>query len=440
MSVLHDIAYLAAGAVIAPVMAYKHFRHGKYRGDWAARFGRAAPGIAPAPGAPHRPTILIHAVSVGEVNATRLLVERLRERHADRIRIVISATTDTGIARARQLYSNGAAEVVRYPFDLSGAVRRFLDIVKPDAVALMELEIWPNFAAECERRNIPLAVINGRLSERSFRGYRRFRPIVRPMFASLAAAAVQDADYAERFAAMGTPADRVTVTGTMKWDTAPGSNVPGGDAMATAMGIDRAKPLIVCGSTGPGEEALFVQHIVDAFPQCQVLMAPRKPERFDEAAIALGQPVRRTQCLDGTVRQLDGRRVFLLDTMGELRKAYALADVVVVGRSFCPLFGSDMMEPIALGKPVVIGPNTGDFADTMTQLLAGDGIIQVTDGPSLTQAVGRLLADPARAAQLAENGRHVIRENQGATDRHVALIEKLLALKSPIRNPQSEIQ
>ncbi|MHB1157840.1 MAG: 3-deoxy-D-manno-octulosonic acid transferase [Phycisphaerales bacterium] len=437
MSVLHDIAYLVAGVAIAPVMAYRHFRRGKYRGDWPARFGR----VTLASDTPHRRIVLIHAVSVGEVNAARLLVQRLHERHADRIRIVISATTDTGIARARQLYSNGQADVVRYPFDLSGAVRRFLDAVKPDAVALMELEIWPNFAAECERRDIPLAVINGRLSERSFRGYRRFRPFVRPMFASLTAAAVQDAAYAERFAAMGTPADRVTVTGTMKWDTAAlVDGVPGSDALAAAMDIDRAKPLIVCGSTGPGEESLFVQHIVDAFPQAQVIMAPRKPERFDEAANAMGRPVRRTQCPDGAVRQPDGRRVFLLDTMGELRKAYTLADVVVVGRSFCPLFGSDMMEPIALGKPVVIGPNTGDFADTMNQLLAGDGIIQVADGPALTQAVGRLLADSARAAQLAENGRNVIRQNQGATDRHVQLIETLLALKSKIENRKSEIQ
>ncbi|MFA7236990.1 MAG: glycosyltransferase N-terminal domain-containing protein [Phycisphaeraceae bacterium] len=438
MSVLYDIAYLTAGLAVAPVMAYKRLRYGKYRGDWAARFGRADLPAAsgPAPGSPHRPTVLIHAVSVGEVNATRLLVERLRTRHADRIRIIISATTDTGIARARQLYSNGAAEVVRYPFDLSGAVRRFLDIVKPDAVALMELEIWPNFAAECKRRNIPLAVINGRLSERSFRGYRRFRGLLRSMFASLAAAAVQDAAYAERFAAMGTPVDRISVTGTMKWDTAViTDDVTGSDALADAMGIDRNKPLIVCGSTGPGEEALFVKHLVEKLPAGQMLMAPRKPERFDEAASAMGQPVRRTQCPDGTVRQPDDRRVFLLDTMGELRKAYTLADVVVVGRSFCPLFGSDMMEPIALGKPVVIGPNTGDFADTMNQLLAGDGILQVAApgsriGPSLTQAVGGLLANPARAAQLAENGRNVIRNNQGATDRHVQLIEKLLALQS----------
>jgi len=421
MSLLRDLAYLLLAIVTAPLWAFYLLRTGKHRTDWKQRFGHT--NVTPN----DRPTVLIHAVSVGEVNATRQLVCQLQARYRDELRIVISATTNTGIARARSLYET-RCDVVRFPFDFSRSVGRFLDQVQPDVVVLMELEIWPNFMAAAAKRGIPVAVINGRLSERSYRGYRRFRPIVRGMFARLAAVGAQDQAYADRFIGLGTPADRVTVTGTMKWDTAViADDVPGADVLAQAMGIRDDLPLIVCGSTGPGEEALFKQKLADltdaADRPVQLLMAPRKPERFDEAAAALGPVVRRS----AGHRASDGQRIFLLDTMGELTKAYAPADVVVVGRSFSPQYGSDMMEPIALGKPTVIGPNTSDFADTMAKLREGDGIVQVADGDALRDAVKQLLHDRDRATRLAVNGRNVIRANQGATARHVELIERLLA-------------
>jgi 3-deoxy-D-manno-octulosonic-acid transferase len=297
-------------------------------------------------------------------------------------------------------------------------------------VALVELELWPNFVHECRRRQIPLAVINGRLSPRSFRRYRLIRSLVRPMFASLSFAAVQDEAYADRFIALGAPADRVHVTGTMKWDTASiADHVPGSAELAAAMGVDRDRPLIVCGSTGPGEEALMIEalgSLTDSSGRrVQLMIVPRKPERFEDVAEVLDQPTRRSACPDGTTRQPDDRGLFLLDTMGELRKAYALADVVVVGRSFSPQYGSDMMEPIALGKPTVIGPNTSDFADQMQRLLAGDGIIQVPDASALRQAAEQLLGTE-RGVELAANGRNVILACQGATRRHAELLHAML--------------
>lgn len=424
MTVLRDLIYAVVAVAVTPFLLWSMWTKRKHRTGWRGRFGHAE---LPAD---VRKTVLIHAVSVGEVNATRTLVQALADKHGDRLRIVVSATTDTGFARANDLYG-GDHHVVRYPLDFSWMVRRFLNAVQPDVVLLMELELWPGFVAACVKRRIPVAVINGRLSERSFRGYRRFKPIIGPTFAGLSAACVQDEAYARRFAAMGVIADRLHVTGTMKWDTAERVDVVDGmDELADALGIDRDRPLIVCGSSGPGEEAMFVDQLGEladaAGRPVQLLIAPRKPERFDEAAAAIGECVRRSRHLDGR-RAVDGASRFLLDSIGDLRKAYALADVAVVGRSFCPLYGSDMIEPIALGKATVIGPNTSDFADSMSALLAGEGIVQVADGRQLREQVRRLL-DPAESAALGERGRAVIRDQRGATQRHLEWTERLLGL------------
>jgi 3-deoxy-D-manno-octulosonic-acid transferase len=450
-----DIAYAAAALATCPFWGVKMLRTGKWRTDWPARFGRVTPptppnragavsdGPLPADARPR--TLLLHAVSVGEVNAIRLLVRQLHAQAGPNLRIVISATTDTGIARARSLFEP-THTVVRFPFDFSFAVRRFLDAVRPDAVALVELELWPNFTAACARRQIPLVVINGRLSDRSFTGYQRFRPFVRPMFARLRAAAVQTPDYARRFAALGTPANQVCVLDTMKWDTAEIADpdqVPGAAALAAALGLDRTRPIIVAGSTGPGEEKFLLDSFaaLPAALDLQLVLVPRKPERFEEvAALIPGGPggpgipgvIRRTQHPDGSPPpSTDGgehaRRIFLLDTMGELRKAYALADVCLVGRSFLGLYGSDMMEPIALGKPTIIGPYYGDFAEIMRAFEDAEGIL-VTDQPAA--AVAQLLSDPRRTAarRLADNGRRVILSRQGATARHASLLLQVLGL------------
>jgi 3-deoxy-D-manno-octulosonic-acid transferase len=418
MSWARDLIYMLVLILTSPLWILRLVSSGKWRTDWAGRLGSCP--VRPASGATR--TLLIHAVSVGEVNAIRHLVEQLQAT-GQALRLVISTTTNTGTARAKELYGQDH-EVVRYPFDFSWAVGRFLRSIQPDAIALVELEVWPNFVAVARRRSIPVTVINGRLSERSFSRYRLIRPLIQGAFAGLAAASVQDDAYRDRFVAMGTAPDRVSVDGTMKWDTADlTDSVAGADALARAMGIDRDKPLVVCGSTGPGEEQMLAQALADA--DVQVMMVPRKPERFDEAAAALKDPVRRSRWGVDAARPLDETKWFLLDTMGELRAAYSLADVVIVGRSFCPLYGSDMMEPIALGKPTIIGPNTADFADTMFQLLAGDGIVQLPSTETLAAEVGRLLgADFGQP--LADRGRQVIRAQQGSTGRIVERLKPYL--------------
>lgn len=435
MSLGSDIIYSIAGLLSSPFWGYRLWRTGKWRTDWPARLGRCDSR------ADGRPTLLIHAVSVGEVNAAKPLIDRIARKHGDQWRIVISVTTDTGTLEARKHFAS-MHEVVRYPLDFTASVRRFLEAVKPDVVVLMELEVWPTFVAECARRGAAVMVANGRLSARSYGRYRWIRPVIERSFESLALAAVQDEDYAGRFVGMGVRADRVKVLGSVKWDAnsvaGPDQTlVNGAEKLASAMGIDRSAPLIVCGSTAEGEEKLFVDQLAALTPRgkpVQLMMAPRQPERFDEAAAVMGKPVRRSQSPDGMRRAAgEAGRMFLLDTIGELRKAYVLADVAVVGRSFAPLFGSNMLEPILLGKPTVIGPNVANFKDMMEKLLAGGGIVQVKDGAELRQAVERLL-DEAAAQSLVERGLAVVKRQQGAVERHVEWIEKLMADRASLRD------
>ena len=336
--------------------------------------------------------------------------------------IVIAATTDTGIARARELWFQ-KHEVVRYPFDLSLCVNRFLKAVAPDMVVLVELEVWPNFVAACAARKIPVAVVNGRLTQRSFRRYRRIRWLVRPMFKRLAAVATQNTMYANHFVALGAPVDGIHITGTMKWDTAQiADEVPGAKQLACEMGIDPGRPLIVAGSTAPDEHRL----LHEAAPVgVQLLCAPRKPEWFDQAALDLPGCVRRSQVREAPLAGGGTSHRFLLDSIGELRKAYSLADVVVIGRSFGNLHGSDMMEPIALGKPTVVGPAVADFQDTVDALLEGRGVIQITRD-KLPMVLRDLLENPAIGAALVENGRRVITAQQGATKKNAQLIAQML--------------
>ncbi|MCU0689273.1 MAG: hypothetical protein MUE97_05995 [Phycisphaerales bacterium] len=455
-----DVAYFAAVLGLAPVWMRKG------RAGWRERRGFVEP-IGPKPGGgestgevasgdaagARRPRVMLHGVSVGEVNALRDVVPRLvggvggaRGTGGAGADVLVTASTDTGLARAVEVFATprvvggegvgvgGAlAHVRRYPLDFSACVARFLDATRPDVVALCELEVWPNFIAACAARGIPVCVINGRLSERSFRGYRRGRWALRKTFATLAFAAVQDEAYAERFVHMGVPRERVRITGSMKWDTAKISTgpVPGAAELAVALGIDRTRPLIVAGSTGPGEEALLHEACP---PGVQLLCAPRKPERFDEAAAALPGCVRRSHVELGTAsmrpaslpRSLGTHRArFLLDSIGELRMAYSLADIAVVGRSFVNLHGSDPIEPIALGRPTLIGPRYGDFS-TIVEALRAAGGLSVASSGELRVALQQLLDQPATRARMAERGRACIAANVGATARHAEMIMELV--------------
>ena len=370
--------------------------------------------------------MLLHAVSVGEVNALRELVPLLTPW----VRVVISVGTDTGIAQARKLFGT-LCDVVRYPLDFSWAVGRFLDAVRPDAVALVELELWPNFVRACRGRGVPVCIINGRLSARSYKGYRKLRLVLERVFSSLAFVAAQDESYAERFVAMGVARDRCIVTGSMKWDTARiEGEVIGAEELAREMGIDRARPLVVAGSTAEGEERLLDAAVGEG---AQLLCAPRKPERFGQAAADLPGCARRS--LGAAARgagasppRTDGRPGrFLLDTLGELRKAYALADVVVIGRTFVDLGGSDPIEPIGLGKATVVGPHVRNFEEIVRAFEERGGLVRATR-EDVGAVIARLLGSAGEREQIAQRGRDVIRERQGASRMHAEMVLELVGL------------
>ena len=410
-TLLHDICYALFALVALPVWLPRMVLAGKARTDWPARLGR---------GADHprgdRPRILIHAVSVGEVNAIRGLVERLAN---DRMRpeIVVSVTTDTGIARARALFGD-AHTVVRTPFDFGFAVRRWVDRTRPDLLVLVELELWPNMTRIARQRGVPVVVVNGRLSERSIGRYRRVRALVRGMFARADLVIAQNKAYAERFAELG--AAEVLVSGNMKWDSiAIRETVPGVEKLAEELGIPRGSPVIVAGSTEPGEEIL----LRDALPDgVRLVIAPRKPEWWDGVAANLPGCVRRSRRERGGVET----RYYLLDTIGELSMAYALADVVVMGRSFGRLYGSDPIEPASLGRPVVIGPRVADFRDVVAAFVECGGIRQV-QAAELRATLSDLMASGDARAEVARRARAVIRAEQGGTARTA---EVLLAMLS----------
>ncbi len=416
MVIMTDCLYALGAIILSPIWLTSMIATGKIRTDWKGRFG-----ITPdLPARSDQARLLFHAVSVGEVNAIRKLVEVLS---AD-FEIVIASTTNTGYRRAVELYGKKFS-VIRYPFDFSWMVRRFLHRVNPDGVALVELELWPNFTRQCLRSGIPMVIVNGRLSARSYRGYRRIRLLVRGMFRAVSAVAAQDEAIAARFRDLGVKADRVQIIPSMKWDNAViDDHIPEADELAESFGLDRSKPVVVAGSTAEDEEAL----LHDAVPsEVQLIVAPRKPEHFDQAANALPGCVRRSERKNhATPSNHTGTATrFLLDTIGELKAAYSLADVVVVGRSFGGLYGSDMIEPIALGKPTIIGPRTSDFHTIMQAFLRGEGILQVSR-EELAATIKRLLNDENERKRLAENGRKVILANQGAVKLQAELIREMI--------------
>ena len=407
MRFLTDFLYLVAVVITSPIWFTRMALRGKLRTDWWGRLGH----VSKRPGeAQHR--ILLHAVSVGEVNALRSLVLGLEQ--IQDMDVVIATTTDTGFSRARELYGH-AHLVVRYPLDFSWSVNGFLRSIRPTAVALVELEVWPNFVAACSRRGIPVAVINGRLSARSFARYRLLRGLLSRSFRRLSWIGCQTKDYATRFRRMGCAADRIDVTGSMKWDNTA-LPLEGAEQLAAELGIDPSRPLIVAGSTAPEEHELLHLAVPDGV---QLLCAPRRPEWFDDAARSMPGCLRRTD-----KQPASGSDRFLLDTIGELSLAYLLADVVVVGRSFGNRHGSDVSEPVGRGKPVVVGPAVGDFQDMVDDLLSADGIIQC-DRESLPGELAKLLDDPSASDQVAANGLEVMEIRQGASGR---TLSRLLGL------------
>jgi 3-deoxy-D-manno-octulosonic-acid transferase len=428
MRYLLNLLYAVAILVYSPKILFRMLHQDRYRAGWGQRLGRIERRC------PEKPCIWLHAVSVGEVNATRTLIERLGEQLHD-YEIVISSTTDTGLARARALYGTDYA-VFYFPFDLSWVMARAFRRLRPAVILLMELEVWPNLTAMAHSRRVPVVVINGRLSDKSFPKYRKVRWLISRMFRKVSLVLAQTDEYAKRFIALGCEPGKVSVSSSLKYDTAQTDGaVEGSDRLAAQINLGGGR-LWVAGGTGPGEEKMVLAAFAKLKQQAglddlRLAIVPRKPERFEEVAgliDAAGFGYVRYSALKANGSTVTGRPTVILgDTMGDLKKFYTLATLVFVGRSLVPMGGSDMMEPTGLGKCTLFGPHTFNFRQTVEVLLAGNGAIEVADEAALYEQTRRCLQDAEHARRIAANGQQVIRQNQGATQKTVNAVANLIA-------------
>jgi 3-deoxy-D-manno-octulosonic-acid transferase len=381
--------------------------------------------------------IWLHAVSLGEMSAAAPLVRALRTRYPQNP-LVLTTATPTGRARARGLFGD-AVDVRFLPYDTPGAVARFLDRVRPRLALIMETELWPNLFGECERRGVPLVLASARLSASSVSSYRRFGELFRDIVSAISLVAAQTAEDAERFVEIGAQSARTGVVGNIKFDMELAEGVvERGRALRAALGSDR--PTWIAGSTHAGEEEQVLEAhaalegnppALEGNPPAQLgnpllLLVPRHPQRFEEVAALLSRRgVRFARRSGGSVA--DGAtQVVLVDTVGELAALYAAADVAFVGGSLVPIGGHNLLEPAALGIPVLTGPYFANSRDIARLLISRGAALQVADAQELAAALGRLLSDASERRRMGAIGRYSVETNRGSVARLIGLIEPLL--------------
>jgi 3-deoxy-D-manno-octulosonic-acid transferase len=424
---VYDGLYFALLLLGLPVFVFKILTSRRWRAGLRERLGTtpAREGTGPC--------LWIHGVSVGEVLAARTLVALIAREMPD-WEVVLSTTTRAGNEVARRHFPS--CRVFYYPLDFSFVTDRVLRRIRPDAVLLMELEIWPNFLLSTSRRGIPVFLVNGRISGKSLRGYRVLQRVIPEPMDRIGLYCVQTDAYAERFRALGVPAGRLFVTGTMKFDTvvADGGKDAEG-ALAASLGFDPGDWVLVAGSTHGSEEAAVLaafRAVLDGDPRARLVLAPRHLERLDEVEAAVRDAGLRSR--RRTAAPEPGAPVapvVVLDTMGELAALYAVADVVFVGGSLVPHGGQNPMEPAGLGKPVLTGPHTWNFEEVVEVLAAAGGVEVVADGAALATAVRRLHGDRDEARRRGALAREAVRRGRGATRRILDLVRERLGVAAP---------
>jgi 3-deoxy-D-manno-octulosonic-acid transferase len=419
LRLLYTAAMYFATPVIVWRLALRGLRYRGYFRRWRERFGRFAdPGFADC--------IWVHAVSVGEVNAALPLIQALQRRYAPRP-LVVTTVTPTGSERVRKLFGDSVFHVY-LPYDLPRAVRRFLDRIRPVLAVVMETEIWPNLFHQCGRRGIPLAVVNARLSERSLRGYRPIRALVRQALGNVALVAAQSHADARRYRVLGARPECVQVSGNLKYDMPlPKDARRRGDDLRARWGATR--PVWFAASTHEGEElAAFEAHlkVLARMPDALLLIAPRHPERFrlvEHAARNLGFAVAthaagdadpETQCL-------------VIDAMGVMMRYFAACDLAFVAGSLVPIGGHNVLEPAVLAKPVLVGPYTFNFEEITRSMIEAGGARRIKSTPELGGAVLELLRDPLELARRGAAARAVCARERGAARRTMALLGRIYA-------------
>lgn len=428
MYLVYSLLSVVVFVLVSPYFLYRALRQGKYIGSLRQRLG----SLPVALNVDGEESIWIHAVSVGEALTVRALVTDLRDRYP-RLRIFLSTTTITGqqVARASVQHVDG---VFYMPFDWAFAVRRTLRAVNPRMFVMMETEIWPNLLRLCKEQGVKTVLINGRISSRSYPRYRLIRPFFRRVLRNIDRFCVQSDESARRVVSLGADPLRVTVTGSLKFDSLqvppPGAQRRPRERVLRFFRLSPHRVVVVAGSTVRGEEAAVFKafsRVKVAAPGALAIIAPRQPERFGEverlARDAGFVTARRSQLPIDAEPRAD---VVILDTIGELAQLYQVATTVFVGGSLVPYGGHNILEPAVHGKPMVFGPHMDNFKEIAEGFVANEAAIQAQSARDFEEHMVSLVTDPVRRARLGAAARALVESNRGAKDKTLAVIAELL--------------
>ena len=428
---LYNILFTIFFVLSAPYYFVRMRRRGNWQQGFPERFGKYNTKLKQA--LTNRHTLWIHAVSVGEVNVCTQLIRAL-EPSVPNLKIVVSTTTTTGMAELHRKLPTHVSKIY-HPIDRRACVARALNTIRPEAIVLVEAEIWPNFLWRAYDHGWPVFLVNARLSDRSYRGYKRFAFLFRPIFALFAGVGAQNEADAAKLRELGCRPEAIQIVGSLKFDAAKLDehrllNVP---AMLRQLAVPRGAPILIGGSTHRGEEAILAEQFLrlrTRFPDLFLVLVPRHFERSQEVGRELDARgvkfVFRSEIMSHSKFAPGEVDCLLLNTTGELRYFYEYASVIFVGKSLTAQGGQNPIEPGVLGKAMVFGPNMQNFAEIARGFVAQDGAVQVRDAAELEKVLAELLANEQRREQLGRNALKVVHENLGAIDRTIDMIVKHL--------------
>ena len=429
MFLLYDLIWVLLFPLVLPCHLLMAYLRGKPRRGLRERFGFYPPEVLKL--LQGKKVLWVHAVSVGETRAAVPLLKVLKEHYPEHL-LVLSHVTETG-----RNIAQGIQEVdlcLFFPYDISWVVKRVLRQLRPSLIAIVETEIWPNLVHRAEAAGVPVVLVNGRISDRSFPRYRLLRHWLRPVLDCFSSFCMQSEQDAVRIRALGASAERVQVTGNLKFDmNIDSSTVTDSQQLRHALRLPTAGSVLVAGSTHEGEERLIAEvfgRLRHAGFELSLVMAPRHPERCTAVAEVLsscGLEVRLASGISTQSPPLTTGEVLLVDSVGQLLKYYGAADLIVVGGSFVPVGGHNILEAALVGKPVLFGPYMANFKDIARKVLEGGAGVQVTQGEELFRALCRLLEQPRNGLAMGECGKALLAQNKGATALTLTHIEKTLA-------------
>ncbi len=421
---LLNLFYCLLIAVVSPLLLFKGWKHGKYRDGWNQKLW----GQLPTPTSNLGKRVWIHAVSVGEILQLQQIIRELRLKEPS-LDLLVTTTTQTGFKVASEKLTD--CQVAYFPLDFTWSVREAIRRVQPDLIVLIELELWPNFLREAAARQVPVALINGRLSERSFNGYRKLQPLFSGLLNQITKIAVQSEEYKQRFLKLGVDAERIEVTGSIKFDgVETNRDREEVQSLRAFFELKPADVVFIAGSTQQPEEKTVLEtfeKVRQELPNARLIIVPRHPERGDAIARLIEESgygiIRRSSGIRSTSQYSP---VGLLDTVGELGDCWALADVAFVGGSFGDRGGQNMLEPAAYGAAVCFGPNTRNFKHIVELLHAHRAAQTVRNQAELEEFVSEMMAQSDVAKAMGKRAQELVLQQQGATQLSVNLLLDIL--------------